>query len=68
MKHFFSKFLATVLIIFAFASFPVVSQAYHCQWRDGHRVCWHTQQNRCYWVNSYWRHGYYHPAHKVCRW
>jgi len=66
MKVLLIKWITAVLIVLSLSSIPLTSQAYTCGWRNGHRVCWHHRHYHCYWVKGYWRHGYYHPSHKVC--
>ena len=66
MKNLFYKILLTTVIGLGISSVPMVSEAYQCQWQNGHKVCWHNGTRNCRWVNGHWHNGYYYRGHKVC--
>jgi hypothetical protein len=63
-----SQFFKGLLALIFALSFIVVSSsaAAHCQWHNGHRVCWSRHYNNCRWVHGHWRSGHWIPSHRVC--
>lgn len=66
MKQLLYKGILIAGISLSLSTISMNTQAYQCEWRNGHRICWHNGETHCRWVHGYWHHGYYYRGHKVC--
>lgn len=68
MKNTFWKVFFLILS-FTFIM-PNIGEAYRCTWKNGRQVCWYKHRQHvknCFWVDGFWRNGYYYPRQKICR-
>jgi hypothetical protein len=73
-----NKLRYALMMVFCTLSMLAISGAAeaYCRWVPthwvnghkvaGHQVCTGYNQVRCKTVGGYWRHGYWHDAHRVC--
>jgi len=66
MKNIFFKWLLAISLGITLSSTAMMANAYQCEWRDGHKVCWHNGEHHCRWVEGHWHNGYYYRGHQVC--